>query len=72
MQKFEYLVRGDFDELAENASRACGSRESERNKAYSKSISDELNRLGADGWELVQAPDQSNNHNWIFKRLAQA
>lgn len=69
MQKFEYLVRGDFDEQAENAARACGSRESERLKAYSKSINDELNRLGGEGWELVQAPDQTSNHNWIFKRL---
>jgi len=69
MQKFEYLVRGDFDEQAENAARTCGSRESERVKAYSKSINDELNRLGGEGWELVQAPDQTSNHNWIFKRL---
>lgn len=68
MQKFEYLVRGDFDEQAENAARACGSHESDRLKAYSASINNELNRLGADGWELVQAPDQSSNHNWVFKR----
>lgn len=68
MQKFEYLVRGDFDEQAENASRACGSRESERAKAYARSINDELNQLGAAGWELVQAPDQTSNHNWVFKR----
>lgn len=71
MQKFEYLVRGDFDEAAENAARACGSRESERNKAYSQSVNNELNRLGGEGWELVQAPDQSSNHNWIFKRPLQ-
>lgn len=68
MQKFEYLVRGDFDEKAENDSRSCGSRESERIKAYSQSINSELNRLGAEGWELIQAPDQTSNHNWVFKR----
>jgi hypothetical protein len=68
MQRFEYLVRGDFDEQAENAARACGSRESDRLKAYSASINSELNRLGAEGWELIQAPDQTSNHNWVFKR----
>lgn len=68
MQKFEYLVRGDFDEKAEDASRTCGNRESERLKAYSLSINTELNRLGQEGWELIQAPDQSTNHNWVFKR----
>ena len=69
MSKFEYLVRADFDEKAENAARAFGNKESERQKAYSQSISNELNKLGAEGWELLQAPDQTNNHNWIFKRL---
>lgn len=68
MLKFEYLVRGDFDEQAESAARACGNRESERLKAYSASINNELNRLGAEGWELIQAPDQTSNHNWVFKR----
>jgi hypothetical protein len=68
MQKFEYLVRSDFDEMAEDAARAFGNRESERLRAYSQTINDELNKLGAEGWELIQAPDQTNNHNWVFKR----
>lgn len=68
MQRFEYLVRGDFSEMAENAARSYGSRESDRAKAYSETISHELNKLGAEGWELVQAPDQSGNRSWIFKR----
>jgi hypothetical protein len=68
MQRFEYLVRGDFDEVAENEARAFGSNENARTKAYSQAIGRELNKLGGEGWELVQAPDQANNRNWIFKR----
>jgi len=68
MQRFEYLVRGDFEEKADDESRSFGSRESERTKAYAQSLGRELNKLGAEGWELVQAPDQIGNHNWIFKR----
>jgi hypothetical protein len=68
MPKFEYLVRGDFDEMAENESRSCGSNENARTIAYAQAIGRELNKLGAEGWELVQAPDQANNRNWIFKR----
>lgn len=70
MQRFEYLVRGDFDEMAEDESRSYGGNERERTKAYAQTISRELNKLGGDGWELVQAPDQSGNHNWIFKRAS--
>jgi len=68
MQRFEYLVRSDFDQMAEDASRSYGSKEEDRTKAYAETISRELNKLGVEGWELVQAPDQFNNHNWIFKR----
>jgi hypothetical protein len=68
MQKFEYLIRSDFDEKAENASRSFGSKEGERKKAYAVAINEELNKMGAEGWELVQAPDQIGNNNWIFKR----
>ncbi len=70
MQKFEYLVRGDFDEMAEDESRSFGSNEHARTKAYAQAISRELNKLGEEGWELVQAPDQPNNRIWIFKRPA--
>jgi hypothetical protein len=68
MQKHEYLVRGDLHEMAEDESRSFGSNERERTKAYAQTISRELNKSGEEGWELVQAPDQPNNHIWIFKR----
>lgn len=68
MQKFEYLIRSDFDVKGENASRSFGSKETERMEAYAKAINEELNKMGAEGWELVQAPDQIGNNNWIFKR----
>jgi hypothetical protein len=69
MQSFEYLVRSDLHEKAENAARPHGSRERERLSAYTEVVSSELNKLGAQGWELVQAPDLATNRNWIFKRL---
>lgn len=72
MQKFEYLVRGDFDAMAEDESRSFGGDERGRTKAYAESINRELNKLGGDGWELVQGPDQVNNHNWLFKRSVPA
>ncbi len=28
----------------------------------------ELNKLGAQGWELVSSPDADSNRNWVFKR----
>lgn len=68
MQCFEYIVRSDFHEEAENAARAFGGRERERTKAYNAVLESELNKLGAQGWEMVQAPDASANRNWIFKR----
>ena len=68
MQCFEYLVRSDFHEQAENVARSYGGKERERLNAYSQVVSAELNKLGAEGWELMQAPDASANRNWIFKR----
>jgi hypothetical protein len=68
MQKYEYLVRGDIHQMAENESRSLGSRERERSLAYSQRVAGELNKLGAEGWELVQAPDHAANRTWIFKR----
>jgi hypothetical protein len=68
MTRFEYLVRSDFHEEAENASRSHGGRERERMKAYDQSVQMALNKLGALGWELVQAPDASSNRQWVFKR----
>lgn len=68
MQRFEYLVRGDIHQMAENEARAFGSREKERSQAYGQVVANELNKLGAEGWELLQAPDQISNRNWIFKR----
>lgn len=72
MQKFEYLVRSDIHLIAENAARPFGNRERERLQAYSDTVAAELNRLGGQGWELVQAPDQATNRNWIFKRQSSA
>ena len=68
MQKYEYLVRSDIHQMAENEARIFGSREKERLQAYGQIVTGELNKLGAQGWELVQAPDQAANRNWIFKR----
>ncbi|KAF0811344.1 hypothetical protein IGB42_04181 [Andreprevotia sp. IGB-42] len=68
MQRFEYLTRSDFHEAAENAARAFGGREKERLSAYAQAVSTELNKLGAEGWELLQAPDSTANRMWIFKR----
>jgi len=68
MQKYEYLVCSHIHQLAENEARAFGSREKERVQCYGEVVSSELNKLGAQGWDLVQAPDQSANRNWIFKR----
>ncbi|MCP5277456.1 MAG: hypothetical protein H6935_03735 [Thiobacillus sp.] len=69
MTRFEYLVRSDFHEEAENASRGHGGRERERTKAYDQAVEMALNKLGAQGWELMQAPDDNANRKWIFKRL---
>ena len=68
MKCFEYLVRSDFHEAAENAARSFGGRERERQSAYNHILVTELNKIGAQGWELVQAPDATTNRNWIFKR----
>ena len=68
MQRYEYLIRSDFHEEAENVARAFGGREKERLAAYSQVIVQQLNKLGTEGWELVQAPDIVANRNWIFKR----
>ncbi|MCA9584145.1 MAG: hypothetical protein KC657_02185 [Myxococcales bacterium] len=68
MQNFEYLIRSDIHPIAEKEARIHGSREKERLQAYTQAVADELNKLGAQGWELVQAPDQTLNRNWIFKR----
>ncbi len=65
---FEYLVRSDFHEEAENAARALGGKERERMNAYIRVLERELNKLGEQGWELIQAPDTTDNRNWIFKR----
>lgn len=68
MQHFEYLVRSDLHDMAEDVARPFGSRERERLKAYTDVVAAELNKLGALGWELVKAPDIATNRNWIFKR----
>lgn len=68
MQRFEYLICSHFHEAAETAARAFGSRERERLNAYTEMIQTELNVLGRQGWELIQAPDMIGNRNWIFKR----
>jgi len=68
MQKFEYMICSDFHEEAENVARTFGSKERERLNAYTRVVEASLNRLGADGWELVQVPDLAGNRNWIFKR----
>ncbi|MCP5269542.1 MAG: hypothetical protein H6943_10995 [Zoogloeaceae bacterium] len=68
MQRYEYLIRSDFHEAAENAARPFGGREAERLNAYTQVVIEHLNKLGGEGWELVQAPDIAANRNWIFKR----
>lgn len=68
MQRYEYLIRSDFHEEAENAARPFGGREKERLAAYTQVVVQQLNKLGGEGWELVQAPDIVANRNWIFKR----
>jgi hypothetical protein len=68
MESFEYLVRSNFHDQAENAARVHGGKERERATAYMRVLETELNKLGADGWELIQAPDAASNRNWIFKR----
>ncbi len=68
MPCFEYLIRSDFHEEAEKVARSFGGRERERLTAYTQVMQSELNKLGAQGWELVQAPDLASNRNWIFKR----
>jgi len=68
MQCFEYLIRSDLHDMAEDIARSFGSRERDRLNAYSQVVANELNRLGALGWELVKAPDVATNRNWIFKR----
>lgn len=68
MQGFEYIIRSDFHEAAEEVARSFGGRERERLAAYTKVVTGELNKLGAEGWELIQAPDLVANRNWIFKR----
>jgi len=68
MQCFEYLVRSDLHEGAENVARTYGGKERERLSAYNNVVVTELNKLGALGWELIQAPDMATNRNWIFKR----
>jgi hypothetical protein len=72
MQCFEYFVCSDIHEEAENAARAFGGRERERLSAYTQVVVTRLNKLGAQGWELIQAPDLASNRNWIFKRLLAA
>ena len=68
MKRFEYLVRRDLHGAAEDASRSFGGKERQRLAAYTSFIAAELNKLGAEGWELIQAPDNLSNFNWIFKR----
>ncbi|BAL26993.1 hypothetical protein [Azoarcus sp. KH32C] len=68
MQHFEYLVRSDLHDMAEDVARPFGSRERDRLKAYTEVVAAELNKLGAQGWELVKAPDIATNRNWIFMR----
>lgn len=68
MQHFEYLVRSDLHDMAEDIARPFGSKERERLNAYTQVVASELNKLGAEGWELVKAPDVATNRNWIFKR----
>lgn len=69
MQCFEYLIRNNFHEQAEEAARAFGGKERERMNAYADIVMAELNKLGSQGWELIQAPDLATNRNWIFKRM---
>jgi hypothetical protein len=69
MQRFEYLIRSDLHIEAENAARPFGGRERERLSAYTQVVLVELNKLGAQGWELIQSPDLATNRNWVFKRL---
>ncbi|MCC4118722.1 hypothetical protein LLG90_25515 [Aromatoleum toluclasticum] len=68
MQHFEYLIRSDLHDMAEDVARPFGSRERERQKAYTEVVAAELNKLGVLGWELVKAPDAPTNRSWIFKR----
>ena len=68
MQRYEYLIRSDIHQLAEDIARSHGSKERERLKAYTEVVLTELNKLGGEGWELMQAPDLTTNRNWIFKR----
>ncbi|MBI2305960.1 MAG: hypothetical protein HYU78_01525 [Rhodocyclales bacterium] len=68
MQRFEYIIRSDFHAAAEDVARSFGGRERERLNAYTQVVVGELNKLGAEGWELIQAPDLATNRNWIFKR----
>lgn len=68
MPGFEYIIRSDFHEKAEDAARPFGGKERERLNAYTQVVVAELNKLGAEGWDLVQAPDIATNRNWIFKR----
>lgn len=68
MQHFEYLIRSDLHDMAEDVARPFGSRERERLKAYTEVVAAELNKLGSLGWELVKAPDTVTNRSWIFKR----
>ncbi len=68
MQRYEYIIRSDFHATAEDVARSFGGRERERLEAYTQVVVTELNKLGAEGWELIQAPDLAANRNWIFKR----
>lgn len=68
MQCFEYIIRSDFHDEAENTARTYGGRERERRNAYNMVLEAELNKLGAQGWELVSSPDADSNRNWVFKR----
>ena len=68
MQRYEYVIRSDFHVAAEDVARSFGGREKERLNAYTQVVQGELNKLGAEGWELIQAPDLATNRNWIFKR----
>lgn len=68
MQPFEYLIRSDLHDMAEDVARPFGSRERDRLKAYTEVVAAELNKLGALGWELVKAPDTTTSRSWIFKR----
>lgn len=68
MQRFEYIVRSNFHDEAENSARAHGGRERERMMAYDQEVESMLNKLGSEGWELIQAPDATTNRQWVFKR----